>query len=249
MNNWTRDEALVAFRIYCHTPFGRLHGRNPEIIQLAQRLGRTPSAVAMKCCNFASLNPDISARGLSNVARIDREIWDDFQNNSSEVLAESETAFQQLTLKSTGVTAEFAPFAVPEGPTEKWAQTRVRIVQSFFRTTVLIGYDFRCAMCGLDLPPLLTASHIIPWSKDENRRADPTNGLSLCALHDRAFDRGFLTVNQSFAIVVSERAKQPTQSSLQLAAFSAIEGNTIFLPARFYPDKKALDYHRQNIFQ
>ena len=54
---WTRDELLVAFNLYCKTPFGRLHQRNPEIIRLASALGRTPSALAMKLVNFASLDP------------------------------------------------------------------------------------------------------------------------------------------------------------------------------------------------
>ncbi len=52
---WTRDQLLVAFRLYCRTPFGKLHQHNPEIIHLAAKLGRTPSAVGMKACNFASL--------------------------------------------------------------------------------------------------------------------------------------------------------------------------------------------------
>lgn len=45
--DWTRDQLLIAFRFYCRTPFGRLHYRNPEIIRLAEVIGRTPSALAM----------------------------------------------------------------------------------------------------------------------------------------------------------------------------------------------------------
>ena len=51
---WTRDEQLIALRLYMRTPFGRLHGGNPEIISLAGHLGRTPGALAMKASNFAS---------------------------------------------------------------------------------------------------------------------------------------------------------------------------------------------------
>ena len=54
---WTRDPLLIALRLYMRTPFGRLHGRNPEIIHLATKIDRTPSALAMKACNFASLDP------------------------------------------------------------------------------------------------------------------------------------------------------------------------------------------------
>ena len=47
----------MAFRLYCRTPFGKLHQHNPEIVALARALGRTASAVGMKACNFASLDP------------------------------------------------------------------------------------------------------------------------------------------------------------------------------------------------
>ena len=248
MANWTRDESLVAFNFYCRTPFGRLHASNPDIIQLAQKLGRTPGAVAMKCCNFASLDPDIAAKGLPNVSGIDRQIWHDFQLDCGAISAASQTAFEQLMAGALPAATSLQEIVLPVGPTEKWAQTRVRLVQSFFRATVLGSYNFRCAMCGLDLPPLLTASHIIPWGKDENRRADPTNGLSLCALHDRAFDRGYLTLDDSLVIMVSPRAKQPTQSSFQTQAFADFEGESLLLPERFAPDAKALEFHRQNIF-
>jgi len=52
-NNWQEDELLLTLH---RTSFGKLHKSNLEIIQLANTIGRTPSAVAMKACNFASLD-------------------------------------------------------------------------------------------------------------------------------------------------------------------------------------------------
>ncbi|MFI4915343.1 MAG: HNH endonuclease [Phycisphaerales bacterium JB060] len=40
-------------------PFGTLRQRNPAIIELAERLGRTPSAVGMKACNFGPARPGV----------------------------------------------------------------------------------------------------------------------------------------------------------------------------------------------
>lgn len=54
---WTKEQLKLAFHLYCQLPFGRLHSRNPEIIELANLIGRTPGAVAMKLVNFASLDP------------------------------------------------------------------------------------------------------------------------------------------------------------------------------------------------
>lgn len=55
-SDWTRRQLLVALDLYCRMPFGKMHSRNPEIIEWATRLGRTPSAPAMKLTNFASLD-------------------------------------------------------------------------------------------------------------------------------------------------------------------------------------------------
>lgn len=56
-NDWQEDELLLTLHLYCRTPFGKLHKTNPDIIQLANTIGRSPSAVALKAVNFASLDP------------------------------------------------------------------------------------------------------------------------------------------------------------------------------------------------
>ncbi|QDT52437.1 hypothetical protein Pan44_04480 [Caulifigura coniformis] len=65
-----------------------------------------------------------------------------------------------------------------------------RKVQAFFRRAVLAFYNSTCVITGLKVRVLLRASSILPWSTHPKRRADPTNGLSLSALFDAAFDRG-----------------------------------------------------------
>ena len=52
---WSREQTLLAFQFYCETPFGQLHSRNKKLIELADLIGRTPGALAMKCVNIASL--------------------------------------------------------------------------------------------------------------------------------------------------------------------------------------------------
>lgn len=249
VNSWTRTELLIAFNLYCRTPFGRLHKGNPDIIFLSQRIGRTPSAVAMKLVNFASLDPVQQARhirGLSNASQADRAIWEEFNANPEQFAFESQRVLQEVVRKDY----EEPDFSLPSGPTETVRTVRARLVQGFFRDAVLSGYDFRCAMCGYDLPELLNASHIIPWKNNVALRADPRNGLSLCAIHDRAFDRGLLALGDTFDVLLAERLKiLPTQSKLHAVAFLAIEGCVISLPKRFAPDQSALAYHREHIFR
>src|SRR5258707_1147829 len=97
--SWTRDELIVAFNLYCKLRFGQCHGRNQQVIQLARVLARTPNAVAMKLCNFASFDPahqDRGISGLGNASRADRAIWDEFNADWSRLAVESERAYREL---------------------------------------------------------------------------------------------------------------------------------------------------------
>lgn len=257
---WTRAELLVAFRLYCRTPFGKLDQRNGEIIGLAKLMRRTPSSVSMKACNFASLDPAQQARnvaGLKNVSRDDRHLWEAFHENAEAVAAEAEAAYARL-FGADALSAETEIGAEPElarptGPTETTRTIRARRVQGFFRDAVLTSYESRCAISGIGVTELLNASHIIPWSKDVARRADPCNGIALNALYDRAFDCGFITFDESLRLVLSHRLKvlekkQEIPAAMQ-QAFYAFEGTALRLPKRFTPDRAALAYHREAVFR
>jgi putative restriction endonuclease len=246
---WSRDELLVAFRLYCRTPFGKLHRLNPDIIALSRALGRTPSAVGMKACNFASLDPVQRARNitaLGNVGRADRELWDAFLANPEAIAAEAEAAYARLTGRDAPPLE--TELDLPEGPTETVRTIRARRVQSFFRAAVLASYEYRCALSDIALPHLLNASHIIPWKTDTARRADPRNGIALNALYDRAFDRGLITFDNSLRVVLSPRLRATDPPPLHRQALLEIEGRPLRLPHRFAPDPAALAYHRERVF-
>jgi putative restriction endonuclease len=83
-SSWSRDQLLVAFYLYCQMPFGKMHRGNPEIIRLSEAIGRTPSALAMKLTNIASLDPAITGsgrKGLAGASAADRAMWDEMQAN------------------------------------------------------------------------------------------------------------------------------------------------------------------------
>jgi hypothetical protein len=247
--HWSPEELLVAFRLYCATPFGRLHQRNPEIVELSRRLGRTPSAVAMKACNFASLDPAQRARdikALGNVSQADRRLWERFQRNPEEVASEAEAAYAEVTGRDAPpLETELEP---PEGPSEISRMVRTRRVQAFFRHAVLISYDNRCALSEIAVPDLLNASHIIPWKVSVERRADPRNGIALNALYDRAFDRGLITFDTSLRVVLSRRLRTADAPPLHRHVLLGLDGRKLRPPKRFAPDPEAMAYHREHIF-
>jgi len=269
---WSQDELLIVFRLYCRTPFGRLYQRNPDIVQLAHLIGRTPGAVAMKACNFASLDPQQQARkikALGNVSRADRKLWEAFLDDSEAVAHEAEAAYSSMTGKEaedylpeldSAVTAsgtkreERKPalgekLKISSGATERNVLVKTRRVQSFFRAAVLTSYDNRCALTGLAIPELLNASHIIPWSVDEKRRADPSNGICLNAFHDRAFDRGLISFDENLCVIVSTAINNTEECDLHRDHLTGISGFPLRLPERFQPQSAALEYHRAQIFR
>ncbi|HUD83341.1 MAG TPA: hypothetical protein VMQ67_07550, partial [Candidatus Saccharimonadales bacterium] len=59
---WTREHSLIALNLYCKVLFGKMHKGNPIIMEVAAKMGRSASSLAMKLCNYASLDPVQQAR-------------------------------------------------------------------------------------------------------------------------------------------------------------------------------------------
>jgi predicted restriction endonuclease len=253
---WTRDELIVAFNLYCKLPFGQLHTRNPAIIELAGLLGRTAGAIAMKLVNFAALDPQHEKRGVSglkNTSQADAMIWEEFNSDWARVGAESEQAWRRLRGEEAASGAE-EPGAEESlerrsGETATQRLLTVRLGQAFFRDVVLASYNQRCCICDLPDVRLLVAGHIIPWAAREELRVNPRNGLCLCVLHDRAFDRGLISIDPKLTVLVSPELRQHLPHPVVEQMFAAFEGKEIHRPEKFLPDPEYLQYHVQNIFQ
>lgn len=246
-NEWSREELILAINLYCKTPFGRIHYHNPEIIELAGLIGRTPGAVSYKLANFASIDPSIDRKGASNVSKLDKQVWNEFFNNWDEMIFESETKMTKLT-KGEELLLSPDIFEIKEGKMRE-SVVKTRVNQSFFRQMVLASYESSCCITGLSIPELLVASHISPWAVDSKNRLNPCNGLCLNALHDRAFDTGLITIDDELRVVVSNRVhRSKSPDGLKEFLFN-YAGKNIRLPSRFLPDHQFLSLHRQNVFR
>ncbi len=250
-SRWTKDQLKLAFYLYCQLPFGKLHNRNPEIIHLAGLLGRTPSAVAMKLVNFACLDPAITStgrKGLDGASNLDREIWDEFHADWENLAVECEMLRRNLDA-TTPLDDESDELLVPEDYTGETRRvvTEQRIKQNFFRRAVLSSYRGRCCMSGLSEPRLLIASHIVPWSKDKANRLNPSNGLCLSAIHDRAFDKGLITLTDDFKIIVSAELKRLDEPFVKNVLVK-LNGKQIEFPERFMPSIEFVSRHRADLF-
>lgn len=250
--NWTRQETLAAFNLYFQTPYGKLHSRSEVVKALADKLGRSPGAVSRKLSNLAW--HDTKARGLKNASKLDQEICQKYRTDREELAYKSAEALAAIEKRPVEEVSELPPDIIddiaansPKGE-ERERIVRARVNQASFRKAVLAVYENRCCITGLGDPELLIASHIIPWR--ENRgRLNPYNGLCLNPLHDRAFDRGFITVKPDGTILISARLRQEARNCEESAFIVRQAGEKIRMPKQFNLSGKFLRYHNKKIFR
>lgn len=232
--NWTEEELLQLLGQYCEIPFGKMHARNPDIIELAQQLNRTPNAVALKMVNFASLDPTVEAKGMSNVSRLDREVWEKFFANIDLYLSQKPTENDGLGERAQDEFLHDQDFSAHDIQ----ATTTVRQGQGKFRKIVLASYENKCAISGLKDERLLIASHIAPWATERDRRLDPRNGICLNALWDKAFDRGLVALSDNLELLFASQLSKDTRRKLEQM------GTSFSPPTKFNPDSALLAAHR-----
>lgn len=246
---WNREEHVLAFHLYCRLSFGQMHHRNPQIIELAGLLGRTPDSVAMKLSNFARLDPSLQERdisGLSRGAKGEGLVWKEFIDNPEQLVLESERIRAGLLNVSVEESAGIAVDDLPPAGLEREAVVRVRINHAFFRRRVLAGYNGTCCVTGLAQPELLVASHILPWAECPENRLNPRNGLCLNALHDKAFDRGLMWIDDELVIHFSSRlAAKGKRTGMGLSWLLEFEGQKLILKSKLTPDPRFLRQHRE----
>lgn len=251
VNKWTREELILAFNLYFKIPFGKIDDRTPEIISLAKIIGRTPSAVALKLANFARFDPTLQERGIkgaSHGSKLDIVIWEEFYGDLEKLSFESEVLLAEKIGKKVEEVSEIYVFDLPREGKERESLVKTRVNQSFFRKTILAAYSVKCCITGLGIPSLLTASHIVPWSEDTENRMNPSNGLCLNALHDRAFDKGWITVTTDLLVKVSPKIKKMAGDKAASELLLKYDGVSIQEPKRFLPNKKFLEYHNDVVF-
>ena len=129
----------------------------------------------------------------------------------------------------------------PEKRTEIETLIKARLGQGSFRQNVLEQYP-SCPLTGLDIQPLLIASHIKPWSVcNNNERLDPFNGLMLAPNIDALFDSGLITFDTDGTIKISPKIDPENQKRL---------GISPDMKLKIKPESEEyFEYHRNHVFQ
>jgi putative restriction endonuclease len=248
---WTREELILAFDLYCRVPFKKTKANNPDVIQLARLLERSPASVARKLGNFGSFDPELQRRqikGLVHAGKLDAEIWDEFNRDWNQLVLEASRLRAKLGAGADLEREVNTAVPVPDGASERETIRKTRIHQAFFRDAILSSYEGTCCITGLRIPECLVASHIVPWSVSEQYRTDPRNGLCLSATFDRLFDRGLIAIGEDLEVVVSTRLRKADDKKI-LDMVCRYHGVSIARPRRFLPLPAHLAWHRSNVFQ
>ncbi|MCF8256422.1 MAG: HNH endonuclease [Flavobacteriales bacterium] len=252
---WTREELILAINLYSKLPFGKFHKSNPEVIALANLIGRTPSSVGLKLGNLASFDPMLQARGVkgaTNASKLDRIIWDEFYGNIETVAFESELLRANKELRDVGDILATEPDLddiLSKGGEERERIVKMRVNQWFFRKMVLSAYDNTCCITGITSSELLVAGHIQRWADGEKNRMNPHNGLAINALHDKAYEQGLITITPNHIIKVSPKLKGLGDAKRLDELFFQYDGKPIHQPKKFWPDGTLLKEHYEQRFQ
>lgn len=251
--NWTWEETVLALDLYFRIPFSNISKSNKLIIELAGVIGRTPSAVGLKMANLARFDKDLKFRNISGMlhgSSMDEKVWNEFYGDWEELSYQAQTILAQKKETSIEEMLDFINIGhIPDGEYRK-QMTKIRVGQYFFRMSVLSAYSNKCCVTGLAISGLLVASHIKPWceSDAQTERTNPSNGLCLNGLHDKAFDRGFITLDRNYCIIVSDKIKKADMDEETKEWIQHYDNRKILLPNRFLPGKEFIEYHNDVVF-
>lgn len=251
--NWTREELVLSLNLYMKLPFGKLDKRTPEVQHLARLIGRTANAASMRLSNFASVDPFHQQRGIKGLTGGKKQvqpIWDEFNENKEALIFESEMILAGL--EGQTVESKYAEELMGTehlSGVDKVRAVKTRVNQQVFKQIVSANYDGKCAITGINIPQLLVASHIVPWSQNEHERLNPENGICLSALYDKAFDRGLFGLNERLEIMLSPSLRMYDGESYYQNAFGGIAGAKLVPPKKYLPRKEFLQYHMDTIFR
>jgi putative restriction endonuclease len=259
MSKWTRDELMLVMNLYTKLRYGQFNYKNGDVINLANLINKTPGAVAYKLVHLSRQDPKHMNRvkGLANPGKNAIEMYNEFANNWSEMLYQSELLLAKyLNKKIEDIVLDTKEIKEIEMNLLKGKEgkdvdkiVKSRVNQSLFRKVVINNYSNSCAICGLDIKNLLVASHILSWSENEANRLNPENGLSLCNIHDKAFEMGYIGIDIDYSILVSKDLKKIKDKTTFLSLFGRHEHNLIIFPDKFFPNINFLESHLKNTFK
>jgi len=137
------------------------------------------------------------------------------------------------------------------GEVDRLSVVESRPYQYNLKRKLIEIYHGKCAICDLDIPELLRASHIIPHSENKETAKRLDNAILLCSLHDSLFDGGLITIthnNGTYGIEISSKLRE-SRSNAAKELFENLAKAKFHEPIRNPPSRESLRYHNNKIFK
>lgn len=261
---WDENEITLCLGLYYLYSSGMVSYKK-GVIKLGNLLGRSEGSVKLKLGNIS--NCDNPLKGLPNINKLDLIVFKKYGNNLDNLFLDigKILSMEAYRNRDASILLDNNPYSdlydtnLPDhdclrdssladySAEDKEGFVRVREKQWAFRMSLLSNYGRTCCVSGIVMPQLLVASHIVPWAADKTKRLDPSNGLLLNAMLDRAFDQGLITFHpEKRSLIISDRIKDEKT----LGYLSSYDGHVLTLPkhSNAIPSKENLEYHNDVIF-
>lgn len=130
-------------------------------------------------------------------------------------------------------------------------EEQVFIRGGLFKKLVPKIYEYSCCISGMRLISLhdismIDACHIKPIS--QKGKDNITNGIALNPNLHRAFDRGLISVDTNYKVVISKYFEEDENNAYSLKRLSGVKLRLPF-KKNFYPDIDLFNWHKENIFK
>ncbi len=134
----------------------------------------------------------------------------------------------------------------PENKYGKEIKITSRIGQSAFRAMVSEVYQFKCAITREKTLPVLEAAHIKPYSKLGPNRT--SNGLLLRSDMHILFDKGYMTINDDYHVLVSQRLKEEYENGKEYYAYHGRKLQNVPHNQIDQPSKDYIQWHLDEVY-
>lgn len=242
-NPWTEDEFILALELYFRIPFGSISKSNPDIIKLAKLIGRTPSSVGMRLSNYAHLDPNLSANGLSGGGKNCALYWNKYEHNLSQL--KKDAAVSRIR-----IIEQIESNALPIQRIKDVDRLVDDMYNFRFQDIILSNYNQRCAVTGMAIPSLITACHIIPSAIDEETNLKADNGICLTVLHAKSYVEGLIGIDADYILHISPQLKKYAFENGYSSNFKRYDNQRLnFNNVVAKPNPEYLEWHMQTIYQ
>lgn len=208
--------------------------------------------VRLKNDGFWELNKDVNYQDPSNKRLLEDNVAGGFTIETYELLKSNHNLLEKVT---QSILEQHFPDTIHEDILDSvgldFTYYKRRKRDPFFREKILRAYEYSCAICGFNVRlghslVGIEAAHI-KWHQ-AGGPDEEENGLALCSLHHKLFDRGVFTISNDRRMVVSQDAHGTNGFRELLLQF---HGDRIKAPIEriYYPNDTYLNWHLREVFR